>query len=229
MVKRILIVEDDAAICEIVTDYFVDAGFLVTEASDGDRALNAFEEADYDLVLLDLMLPLIDGFTLCRRFRSKKSTPIIIITARSSDDDKLLGYELGADDYIEKPFNPKVLLAKAKNLLLRNDGLVGRGGQILTGGGITIDLSSFNVSADGENLDLTPKEYALLVTLMQNKNIVLTRDTLLSKVWGYDYFGDLRVVDTHIKSLRRKLKDYAYCIITKIKAGYMFDENVKGK
>jgi DNA-binding response OmpR family regulator len=225
----VLLVEDDNAIREIITDYFVDAGFTVTEAVDGDKAMAAIDESDYDLILLDIMLPFIDGFTLCRRFRGKKPTPIIIITARSNDDDKLLGYELGADDYVEKPFNPKVLLAKAKNLLLRSGGLVGRNGGIITGGSITVDLSSQGVTVGGESIELTPKEYSLLITLMQNKNMVMSRDALLSKVWGYDYFGDLRVVDTHIKSLRKKLKDGAAYITTKIKAGYLFDENIQSK
>jgi DNA-binding response OmpR family regulator len=229
MVKKVLLVEDDEAIREIITDYFVDAGFGVTEAADGDKALSAFDDADYDLILLDIMLPFIDGFTLCRKFRAQKPTPIIIITARRDDDDKLLGYELGADDYVEKPFNPKVLLAKAKNLLLRSGGFAGLNGEILTGGNISVDMSSHSVTVNGESIGLTPKEFFLLCTLMRNRNIIMSRDSLLSKVWGYDYFGDFRVVDTHIKSLRKKLRDGACHITTKIKAGYLFDENIQNQ
>ena len=225
MIKEILLIEDDESIREIISDYFIDAGFSMTEACDGKQAMDLFDERDYDLVLLDIMLPQIDGFTLCRRFRNKKNVPIIIITSRGDDDDKLLGYELGADDYITKPFNPKVLLAKAKNLLTRADGTLGSHGERLEIGIISVNLLSCTVKVDGEKVELTPKEYDLLITLMNNKNIVLSRDLLLSKVWGYDYFGDLRVVDTQIKLLRQKLKNGASHIITKIKTGYMFDEN----
>ena len=225
--KQILLVEDDESLREIITDYFTGAGFSITEASDGQKALETLEEADFDLVLLDIMLPHTDGFAICRRLRREKDTPVIIITARSGEDDKLLGYELGADDYVTKPFSPKVLLAKAKNLLRRADGTVIGKEKIIECGRVAINTQSYKVTVDGEKADLSPKEYDLLLTLVENKNRVMSRDELLSKVWGYDYFGDLRTVDTHIKLLRSKLKQGAAHIITQVKVGYKFEEDIQ--
>ncbi len=226
MKRKVLIVEDDDLMREVLTDYFSDANYEVDEATDGLTAIDKIEYKDYDLIILDVMLPELDGFSICRRIRKTKDTPIIMTTARSDEDDKLIGYELGADDYVTKPFSPRVLLAKANSLINRSHGTVIGNNNEVSCSGITINQDSHTVSVDNEYIDLTPKEYDLLMFLMINKGKVLSRDTLLSKVWGYDYFGDLRTVDTHIKKLRAKLGNKAVHIKTLIKAGYKFDENV---
>lgn len=226
MKNRVLIVEDEQRIREVVKDYFEDADYEVTETGDGLEALDLVDEQDFDLILLDIMLPKIDGFSICRRIRKTKSVPIIIITARSEEDDRLTGYELGADDYVTKPFSPKVLLAKANALIRRVSGTVCNEEGVISMAGITVNQASHTVHIDGECVGLTPKEYDLLLYLMNNKGKVMSRDTLLSKVWGYDYFGDLRTVDTHIKKLRSKMGGKAAHIKTIIKAGYKFEENI---
>lgn len=226
MKNRVLIVEDEQRIREIVKDYFEDADYEVTETGDGLEAIDLVDEQDFDLILLDIMLPKIDGFSICRRIRKTKSVPIIIITARSEEDDRLTGYELGADDYVTKPFSPKVLLAKANALIRRVSGTICNEEGIISMAGITVNQASHTVHIDGESVGLTPKEYDLLLYLMNNKGKVMSRDTLLSKVWGYDYFGDLRTVDTHIKKLRSKMGDKAAHIKTIIKAGYKFEETI---
>ena len=226
MKRKVLIVEDDDLMREVLTDYFTDADYEVDEATDGLSAIDKAEYKDYDLIILDVMLPELDGFSICRRIRKTKDTPIIMTTARSDEDDKLIGYELGADDYVTKPFSPKVLLAKANSLINRSHGTVIGNKNEVSCAGITINQDSHTVSVDNEYIDLTPKEYDLLMFLMINKGKVLSRDTLLSKVWGYDYFGDLRTVDTHIKKLRAKLGNKSIHIKTLIKAGYKFDESI---
>ena len=223
MKRSVLIVEDEDLMREVLRDYFSDADYEVSEARDGIKAIEMAEEFEYDIILLDIMLPELDGFSVCRRIRKTKDTPIIIITARSDEDDKLIGYELGADDYITKPFSPKVLLAKANALIKRARGSVRGSDNEVSAAGIVINQDSHTVTIDNEYIELTPKEYELLIYLMINKGKVLSRDTLLSKVWGYDYFGDLRTVDTHIKKLRSKLGDKAVHIKTLIKAGYKFE------
>ena len=223
MKRSVLIVEDEDLMREVLRDYFSDADYEVSEARDGIKAIEMAEEFEYDIILLDIMLPELDGFSVCRRIRKTKDTPIIIITARSDEDDKLIGYELGADDYITKPFSPKVLLAKANALIKRARGSVRGSDNEVSAAGIVINQDSHTVTIDNEYIELTPKEYELLIYLMINKGKVLSRDALLSKVWGYDYFGDLRTVDTHIKKLRSKLGDKAVHIKTLIKAGYKFE------
>lgn len=227
MNKSVLIVEDEELMREVIRDYFEDDGFTVSEAGDGRLAMDMIDDNDYDLILLDIMLPEVDGFSVCRHIRRQKDTPVIMITARSDEDDKLTGYEDGADDYMTKPFSPKVLLAKAHALLKRCDGNICATNGTLTADGILVNQSSHTVQVDNEYIDLTPKEYDILVFFLTNKGKVLSRDTLLSRVWGYDYFGDLRTVDTHIKKLRAKLGTRAVYIKTLIKAGYKFDESLE--
>ena len=228
MKYKVLIVEDEELMREVIKDYFEDGGFEVEECGNGNDALEMLEDYEYryDLILLDIMIPGIDGFSVCRRIRKTKDIPIIMITARSDEDDKLLGYELGADDYVTKPFSPKVLLAKATAILNRIHGTVVGENDVITLAGITVNQLSHTVMIDGAKVELTPKEFDLLYYLMINKGRVLSRDTLLSKVWGYDYFGDLRTVDTHIKKLRAKIGDKAVHIKTLIKAGYKFEEKI---
>ncbi|MGB3368693.1 MAG: response regulator transcription factor [Acidaminobacteraceae bacterium] len=221
--RKILIVEDENRMRELLVDYFTMDGFETFEAADGSSALDIVASETLDLVLLDIMMPGIDGFTVCKRIRSSSAVPIIIITARTEEEDKILGFELGADDYVTKPFSPKVLVARCKNLLKRVDGMVGNENGILNIKNIEINLMSYEVSIDGEKLTLSPKEYELLLFLVKNKNKVMTREILLDNIWGYDYVGDLRTVDTHIKKLRNKLGDCSDYIKTIIRAGYKFE------
>lgn len=221
--RKILIVEDEDRMRELLVDYFAMDGFETFEAADGSSALDIVASETLDLVLLDIMMPGIDGFTVCKRIRSTSAVPIIIITARTEEEDKILGFELGADDYVTKPFSPKVLVARSKNLLKRVDGMVGNENGILNIKNIEINLMSYEVRIDGGKLNLSPKEYELLLFLVKNKNKVMTREILLDNIWGYDYIGDLRTVDTHIKKLRNKLGDCSDYIKTIIRAGYKFE------
>jgi DNA-binding response OmpR family regulator len=221
--KNVLIVEDEARILEITSDYFKANDFNVFEAVDGQEALDLFNSNKIDLVVLDIMMPKLDGWSVCRRIRKNSDVPIIIITARSDEDDKLMGFELGADEYVTKPFSPKVLVARAKNLLKRASGSINSSINTLEVGGIKIDKSSHIITMDGKQLDLAPKEFSLLVYLIENKGLVLSRETILNNVWAYDFFGDLRVVDTHIKKLRKKLGDKSSYIHTLIRVGYKFE------
>ncbi len=220
---NILIVEDEPKLREVLCDYFHSRGDLPRQAPDGMTALELAESQTFDAVLLDIMMPGLDGFSVCRALRRQSDVPILFLTALSDEDDKLLGYELGADDYVTKPFTLSVLYAKVTALVKRSRGNV-RCGDSLTAGDITLRLSAQKVWAGGRELTLTPKEFSLLRCLMQNKNIVLSREQLLVKCWGYDYEGESRAVDTHIKRLREKLGDSADCIKTVIKSGYKFEE-----
>ncbi len=225
MNKTVLLVEDERRLREMVSDYFRNEGFEVIEAEDGKKALELFAEHTIDLIMLDIMLPEIDGWSVCRRIRKESAVPIIMLTARSDEDDTLLGFELGADEYVTKPFSPKVLVARAKTLLKRADGAVGVSEEnTMSLAGIEVNRLSRTVLVDGEEIILTHKEFELLVYLMENKGIVLSRQHLLDQLWGYDYYGDDRTVDTHIKKLRNKLGDKAKHIGTVIRVGYKFEE-----
>ncbi|AXO99513.1 MULTISPECIES: response regulator transcription factor [Bacillus] len=225
MNKTVLLVEDERRLREIVSDYFRNEGFEVIEAEDGKKALELFAEHEIDLIMLDIMLPEIDGWSVCRRIRKESAVPIIMLTARSDEDDTLLGFELGADEYVTKPFSPKVLVARAKTLLKRADGVVGVAEEnAMSLAGIEVNRLSRTVLVDGEEIILTHKEFELLVYLMENKGIVLSRQHLLDQLWGYDYYGDDRTVDTHIKKLRNKLGEKAKHIGTVIRVGYKFEE-----
>jgi DNA-binding response OmpR family regulator len=222
MNRKILIVEDEARLREVLSDYFGSKGELPTEASNGMQALALLEENEFDAVLLDIMMPELDGLSVCRAVRRTNDVPIIFLTALSDEEDKLLGYELGADDYVTKPFTMSVLYAKTMALIKRNQRSVLAGNRMEVSG-ITLELSTRKVFAGKKEIVLTPKEYALLRCLMQNKNMVMSREQLLVKCWGYDYEGEARAVDTHIKRLREKLGEYADCIKTVIKAGYRLE------
>lgn len=219
---RILIVEDEAKLREVLCDYFHSKGEIPVPAGSGTQALGMLGESGFDAVLLDIMMPELDGLSVCRAVRKTNDVPIIFLTALSDEEDKLLGFELGADDYVTKPFTMSVLYAKTMALIRRNQRNVLAGDRI-EGGGITLESSARKVFAGGKEIDLTPKEYTLLHCLMQNKNMVMSREQLLVKCWGYDYEGEARAVDTHIKRLREKLGEYAGCIKTVIKAGYMLE------
>ena len=221
MPYTILVVEDETAMREIITSYLQKSGFAVIEAEDGLAGLAVLKTQQLDLMILDIMIPHLDGFTLCRYARESSMLPIIMLTARSDEDDKLRGFELGADDYITKPFSPKVLVAKVKALLKRtvHPGDI----QELKGGEIHLNTITHTVVVSGNRVELTNKEYQLLRTLMANQGKVFSREELLSTIWGYDYAGDTRTIDTHIKRLRAKLGDEARHIITLIRAGYKFE------
>ena len=216
---RILIAEDEPKLREILCDFFISKGDSPVPAPNGMAALKLAQEDTFDGVLMDIMMPELDGFSLCRALRKNSDVPIILLTALSDEEDKLLGYELGADDYVTKPFSMAVLYAKLTALIRRSRGDV-RSDDKLTAGPLTVVLSSRKVTVNRKEISLTPKEYSLLLCLLQNRNIVLSREQLLVKCWGYDYQGDSRAVDTHIKRLREKLGDAAVLIKTVIKTGY---------
>ena len=220
--NRILIAEDEPKLLAILCDYFESRGDQPIPAKDGLEALEIAESQDFDGVLLDIMMPGMDGRAVCRTLRKNSDVPIIFLTALSDEDDKLLGYELGADDYITKPYSMAVLYAKITALINRSRGNV-RTADTLTAGAITVVLSTGQVLVEGLPVELSPKEYALLVCLMRNRGLILSREQLLVKCWGYDYEGDSRSVDTYIRRLRGKLGTAAGQIKTVIKTGYRLE------
>lgn len=222
MNSKILIVEDEAKLREVLCDYFTSKGELPFEAPNGVQALAMLEEQEFDAVLLDIMMPGLDGLSVCRAVRKDNDVPIVFLTALSDEEDKLLGYELGADDYVTKPFSLSVLYAKTMALIKRNQRKVLTGDR-MESGGITLELSTHRVFSGKQEISLTPKEFALLRCLLENRGLVLSREQLLVKCWGYDYEGESRAVDTHIKRLREKLGEGASYIKTVIKAGYRWE------
>ncbi|MTI57468.1 response regulator transcription factor [Geosporobacter ferrireducens] len=225
MYRNLLLIEDEKRMREILVDYFKRENFTIFEADNGRAALELFETNNIHLVILDIMIPEIDGWAVCKRMRKESGVPIIMLTARSDEEDKLMGYELGADDYVTKPFSPKVLVAKSKMLLKRAEGNVVKENGLILCADIEVNKLSRTVKIDNELIELAPKEFDLLVYLIENKEMVLTRENILNHVWGYDYFGDLRTIDTHIKKLRSKLGDKAKHINTMNKVGYKFEVN----
>ena len=220
---RIMVAEDEPKLREVVCDYLLSRGDVPVPAGDGLEALAlAEEDRNFDAVVLDVMMPGLDGFAVCRALRQRSAVPILFLTALSDEEDKLWGYELGADDYITKPFSLSLLYAKVTALIRRDRGGV-LTGDTLRCGDLEVSLSSRRVRAGGRELSLTPKEYALLTCLMRNRNMVMSREQLLVKCWGYDYEGESRAVDTHIRRLREKLGPYGACIKTVIKAGYRLE------
>lgn len=222
MSYRILIAEDEPKLREILCDYFASRGAVPIPAKDGAEALEKAENQEFDGVLLDIMMPKLNGLSVCRSLRKNSDVPIIFLTALSDEEDKLLGYELGADDYVTKPFSLAVLYAKITALINRSRGSI-LSGDTLAAGEITVKLSRQRVTVSGREVSLTPKEYSLLVCLMRNRGVVLSREQLLVKCWGYDYDGEARAVDTHIRRLREKLGNAAECIKTVIKSGYKLE------
>lgn len=219
---RILIAEDEDNLRNVLCDFFESRGDTPIPAANGTAALALAREQEFDGVLLDIMMPGLDGFSVCRALRKSSDVPIIFLTALSDEDDKLHGYQLGADDYVTKPFTMSVLYAKLNALINRSRGSI-LTGDTLSAGLIQLRLSSQQVSVGGKEITLTPKEYALLVCLMRNRGMVLSREQLLVKCWGYDYEGEARAVDTHIKRLREKLGPAADHIKTVIKSGYKLE------
>lgn len=224
MVDPILIIEDEDILREILKDYFLNAGYAVLEAKDGEEALQVFQENELSLIILDIMLPKLDGWTICRRIRKTSNIPIIMLTARADEDDTLLGFELGADDYVTKPYNPLVLLARSKRLLHQREQKNDVVGDYLESGGIKIHIPSRTVYVNNKDISLTHTEYEMLLYLIENKGIVITRDQIITKIWGYEYFGDDRTLNSHMRNLRNKLGDHSTCIKTIVRTGYKFED-----
>ena len=220
--KKILVVEDENILREVIIDYLIEDGYEVLEAADGKKALELFQSNPVDLVILDIGLPKIDGWSVCRRIRKNSSIPIIILTARSDEDDSLMGYELGADDYLIKPYSPRILMAKVKRFLEKYSDAMDE--ILILAGGIVINMGSRLVSVDDITINLTHTEFEILAYLMQNKGIVITREQLIAKIWGYDFYGDEKTVNSHIRNLRTKLGSKGSCIVTVIRSGYKFEE-----
>ncbi len=228
---RILVIDDDPNVCELVSLYLEKEGFEVHRAGDGQEGLAAVRELRPDLVILDLMLPRIDGWEVCRRIRRQTNVPVIMLTAKAEDLDVILGLELGADDYVTKPFNPRELVARARAVLRRADRRLRE--ERLSFGDLDIDIASYEVRLDGERLDMTPREIELLHYLASHAGRVLTREQILRDVWGYDYAGDARTVDTHVKRLRAKLSRGTgprnWAITTVWGVGYKFEYTRRGE
>lgn len=222
MSYRILIAEDEPKLLEVLCDYFESKGVTPIPAADGAKALELARSEAFDGVLLDIMMPKLNGLSVCRELRKSSDVPIIFLTALSDEEDKLLGYELGADDYVTKPYSLAVLYAKLMALINRSRGHI-LSGDLITAGPIRIRVSAQQVWVEEKPITLTPKEYALILCLVRNRGMVLSREQLLIKCWGYDYEGDSRAVDTHIKRLREKLGSAAACIKTVIKSGYKLE------
>lgn len=220
--------DDEVRIREMIKDYSSPEGYDIDEASNGVEALELFRRKDYDLIILDIMMPKTDGWTVCREIRKSSNIPIIMLSARGEEYDKLFGFELGVDDYLVKPFSPKELLARIKAILRRsaqNDKTLDK--DIIVIEGLVIELDSRNVYVDGEKVNLTPKEYELLRFFVQNQNRVFSREQLLNAVWDFDFAGDDRTVDTHIKMLRESLGEYRKYIVTVWGTGYKFETGKK--
>ena len=222
--KKILVVDDELLIRKLVTDFLKKQGYTTVEADDGKKAMNMFfSEENIDLIILDVMLPEYDGFTVCREIRKKSKVPIIMLTARGEEFDEVFGLDIGADEYISKPFSPNVLIARV-NAVLRRASSEDKDKDIKEYNGLIIDHSAHQVVIDGDVVELSPKEYELLIYLAENYGKALSREQILDKVWGYDYYGDLRTVDTHINRLRIKLSDKSDYIQTVRGYGYRFEE-----
>jgi len=218
---KILVVDDEARMRKLVKDFLTAKGYRVIEAEDGDQAVNTFfKEKEIALVLLDVMMPKMDGWEVCKTIRRYSEVPIVMLTARADERDELLGFELGVDEYITKPFSPKILVARIEAILRRKNVTTG---EILEVAGIRIDKDAHQVTSDGELLDLSNKEFELLSYFVENQGMALSREKILNHVWNYDYFGDARTIDTHVKKLRSKLGSKGDMIRTVWGMGYKFE------
>ena len=224
---NLLVVDDEQKIREVIREYAEWSGYSVSEAADGMTALGLVKLNDYDLVIIDVMMPKLDGFSTCKEIKKTKDVPVIMLSARGEEYDKLFGFELGIDDYIVKPFSPKELMARVNAVLSRRNPRTWPAAPALAFGGLTIDIPGRAVYIDGKPAELTPKEYDLLFYLVENKNIAVSREKLLTELWGYDYFGDDRIIDTHIKNLRGSLGAHRDHIVTLRGLGYKFDAQNK--
>lgn len=216
---NILVVDDEKLIREVIKEYLLLDNFNVYEAENGENAIETFKKNNIDLVIMDIMMPKMDGYTACKEIKKIKDVPFIMLSARSEEYDKLIGFDLGIDDYVTKPFSPKELVARVKAITKRNS----KEANTIILAGIKIDDLAHEVYVDDKQVELTPKEYDLLKYLIENKNIALSRENLLSNIWGYDFYGDDRTVDTHIKTLRAHLGKYRDLIKTVRGMGYKIE------
>ena len=223
--ERILLVEDEDRIREMVKEYLENEGFVIAEAGDGAEALDKFRESEYDMLVLDVMIPKVDGWSVCREVRRFSSIPILMLTARGEEYDKLFGFELGVDDYIVKPFSPKELVARMKAVLRRSRNSEGNASsmELFEYKTLSVNISSRKVTIEGRNIEMTPREFDLLSFFIKNRDRVFTREQLLNKVWGYEFGGDYRTVDTHVKMLRESLREYRSLLVTVWGVGYKFE------
>ena len=220
---KVLMVDDEARMRKLVKDFLAIKGYKEIEAEDGEQAVDIFfKEKDIGLVILDVMMPKMDGWEVCRTLRRYSQVPIIMLTARSEERDELLGFELGVDEYISKPFSPKILVARIEAILRRGNAGTG---EILEAAGIRVDKDAHEASVDGQPVDLSNKEFELLTYFMENQGMALSREKILNNVWNYDYFGDARTIDTHVKKLRSKLGEKGELIKTIWGMGYKFEVN----
>ena len=222
--SKILVVDDEFRIRQIIRKYAEFEGYEVEEAVDGMEAIRICRQKEFDLIIMDVMMPELDGFSACREIRKFRDTPIIMLSARGEEYDKIHGFELGSDDYVVKPFSPKELMMRVGAVIKRS----GKGDEqgkkdVFTYKGLEVDFSARIVTIDGKRAEMTPNEYELFFYMVRNKGIALTRESLISEVWGYDFFGDERTLDTHIKLLRKSLGEYSKCIVTLRGVGYRFE------
>ena len=219
---KILVVDDESRMRKLVKDFLTKKNFQVLEAGDGEEAMDIFyEEKDIALIILDVMMPKMDGWEVCREIRKNSKVPIIMLTARSDERDELLGFDLGVDEYISKPFSPRILVARVEAILRRTG--QGSAEDVLSAGGIVIDKAAHLATVDGKTMDLSFKEFELLTYFLENEGIALSREKILNSVWNYDYFGDARTIDTHVKKLRSKMGDKGEYIKTVWGMGYKFE------
>lgn len=222
---RILVVDDESRMRKLVRDFLVRENYEVLEAADGEEALDIFyQEKNIALIILDVMMPKRNGFEVCREIRENSKVPIIMLTAKGDESDELNGFELGVDEYISKPFSPKILVARV-GAILRRSGKTSEEGELLSMGGIAIDKVAHMVTVDGERIDLSYKEFELLTYFVENAGVALSREKILNHVWNYDYFGDARTIDTHVKKLRAKIGEKGEYIKTIWGMGYKFEVN----
>lgn len=220
---KILVVDDEELIRGVIKEYLTLENFVVDEAQDGNEAVEKVKVNDYNLIIMDIMMPKKDGYQACKEIKQIKDVPFIMLSARGEEYDKLIGFDLGIDDYVTKPFSPKELVARVKAVIKRFNG----DGTIMRFGGLTIDDKAHDVFIDDKKIYLTPKEYDLLKYFASNKNIALSREQLLTNIWGYDFYGDDRTIDTHVKTLRNNLGKYRDLITTVRGIGYKFEYKEK--
>lgn len=219
---KVLVVDDESRMRKLVHDFLVRSNYEVVEAADGEQAVDIFyADKDISLIILDVMMPKMDGWEVCREIRRNSKVPIIMLTAKSEERDELLGFELGVDEYISKPFSPKILMVRVDAVIRRTYGMKSQ--EVISVGGIELDKAAHVVKIDGTEIDLSFKEFELLEYFIDNKGIALSREKILNNVWNYDYFGDARTIDTHVKKLRKKLGDKGDCIKTIWGMGYKFE------
>lgn len=221
--SKLLVVDDEFRIRELIKKYAIFEGHTVYEAENGRQAVDMCRNAEYDLIIMDIMMPELDGFSACKEIRLKSSTPIIMLSALGEEYDRIHGFELGIDDYVVKPFSPKELMMRISAILKRASKDEKKQNDRFVYKGLCVDFTARTVEIDNERINMTPKEYDLFFFMVKNKGIALSRETLISKVWGYDYFGDDRTLDTHIKLLRKSLREYAGLVVTLRGVGYRFE------